>query len=486
MRIDEDFSDKLIWEGTKMDKISVLCVTQFIERFNLNDSFELFDLVQEVSEWLTKSVHVIAELKSFNDVQGELLGIAQYIVTGKALTKRSCNKLIRSLKNMQKEMLSRIQIVLFVTPTVGLKFNDNIKVVVIQDQDKCIDTAYDMKEELKYLLYMNNEEVSAELENAVDIVFSFEELTECADVCFPIDTFTYDRLYLTAKLNKIEKEKTRTLLAGSSYTMVGLLEEKMPYSASNVAVNAQDLYYTLLSVKEAIKRSDKLDTVIISFAYYFFFSDMNENPSDYMLSILSKVNYPVYNKLHGYKGELLPVYSKADDMPIYEAIADISEVRDIYYNAIMRALENMTYYNKINVRPVGGLLSYNFREMDDERNFAAGKARAKGHNGTFDLDRGLNNQKLLDKFLDNMEELNKKVILFVPPATKYYRAGISSDMINAYKQLVMPVIESHKCCTFIDLFESDKFNENDFRDYDHLDTSGAEKLSEIIATYIKN
>ena len=259
----------------------------------------------------------------------------------------------------------------------------------------------------------------------------------------------------------------------------------MPYPSSNVGVNAQDLYYSLLSAKEAIERSDKLDTIVMSFAYYFFFSNMNDNPSDYQLAVLSKVNYPVYKKLQGYKGELLPIYSKASEIPIYEAIVDISIVRDIYHNAVMRDLENMAYFNNINVRPEGGMLSYKFIEKSDEQNFAAGKARANGHNGNFNLDRGLYNQNLLDKFLDNMEELGKKVILFVPPATKFYRAGISEEMINSYNQLVIPVINKHKCCTFINLFESDKFNEHDFQDYDHLNINGANKLSEIITSYIK-
>ena len=145
----------------------------------------------------------------------------------------------------------------------------------------------------------------------------------------------------------------------------------------------------------------------------------------------------------------------------------------------------MAYFNRINVRPSGGMLSYNFREKSDEQNFAAGKVRANGHNGNFDLDRGLSNQKLLDSFLEDMEELNKKVILFVPPTTKFYREGISPDMVNAYNQLVLPVVEKYKNCTFINLFESDKFNDEDFQDYDHLNMTGAEKLSDIIASYIK-
>ena len=471
--------------GVMMEKLPVLCVTQLIENFNTDDGNKLFDLVQEVSGWLTNSVSLIAELESFNEVQKELINLAQSIVEGKTLTRRSTNRLKLALTMMQGEMLTKIGIVLFVTPTVKLSFNKNARIVVIENEDECIDLAYSMQDELKYLLYMNNEEVSHELENAVDIVLTFEDLIQAANMVYPIDMFTYDRLYLTAKLDKIKKEQSKILLTGSSYTMVGLLEDKMPDKSSNVAVNAQDLYYTLLSAKEALERSPELDTIVISFAYYFFFSDMNASPSDYMLSVLSKVNYPVYKKLHGYTGELEPVYTKQMDLPIYEILVDLTLVRDIYGTALMAELENMAYYNRINPRPAGGMLSYDFKEKTDEQNFAAGKIRAEGHNTNFDLDRGVYNQKLLDKFLDNMEELNKKVILFVPPATKFYRSGISKDMINAYNQLVLPVVESHKCCKLLNLFESDKFDENDFQDYDHLNINGANKLSEIIAEEIK-
>lgn len=468
-----------------MDKISFLCVTQFIESFNSDNSSELFDNVQNVSEWLAKSVSTIGSLNSFNIVQKELLNLAQLIVQGKSVTKRACFKLVNSLKEMQNEMLLRFKIVAFVTESINLKFNENVKVIVIKDETECIDLAYSFQNELKYLICMKNETISEELYNAVDIELNLEELVEVANSCYPIDVFTYDRLYLIAKLNKIKREQSKILLTGSSYTMVGLLEDKMPYPSSNVAVNAQDLYYSLLSVKEAIKLSQNLDTIVISFAYYFFFSNMALNPSDYMLSVLSKVNYPVYNTLHGYKGKILPLYTKSSANPICEAIVDLESVRDRYHEAIKRDLENMAYYNEINVRPSGGMLSYNFLEKSDEQNYASAKIRAEAHNSSFDIDKGMNNCNLLDKFLENMEEINKKVILFVPPTTKFYKKSVSSEMIGVYNKLVMDIVSKYSCCTFIDLFNSDKFDESDFQDYDHLNIKGASKLSEIIAGYIE-
>jgi len=445
-----------------MDKMSVLCITQLIKQFNENNN--LYNLVQNISSWISGSVYILGELKAFNEVQKELIDLAQYIVTGKSLTIRSCSKLINSLKNMQKEMISKVKIVVFVTPNISIEFNDTIKKIVMESQDECIGVAYDMKDELKYLLYKNNEDISFELKNAVDIVLTFEDLLEASNNCFPIDIFTYDRLYLKAKLNKIEKEDIKILITGDSYPISGLLEDRMPYSSVNIGANGQDLYYTLISVKEAISRSDTLETIIIPLPYYMFFSDMTYDKSNYTKEAFSKVIYPVYKKKHGFEGELLPVYTKEKEYPIYDAIVDIGKIRDIYHNALTHELKGMSYYNKINPRKV----NYNFSEKSDEENFSEAVEYVKQHNKCFDLDRGVYNQKLLDKFLDNMEELNKKIIFFVPPVTKFYKGTILPDMINSYNQLVVPIIKEHSCATFIDLSDLDDFSIRDFENFDKL------------------
>lgn len=466
-----------------MDKISILCVTQFIKRFN--DTQNLFTLVQDVSSWLSGSVYILGELKTFNEVQKELMDLAEYIVTGKSLTIRSCGKLINSLKNMQKEMLDKSKIVVFTTIATNIKFSENVEKIIIDDEDTCIDTAYSMKDELKYLLYKNNENIGLELKNAVDIVITFEELLEASNDCFPLDVFSYDRMYLKAKMDKIEKMGSKILITGDLNATNGILEEKMPNLATNLAVNGLDLYYTLISVKEAINRSNDVEIIVIPLTYHMFFSDITKDKSDYSKNTFSKVIYPVYKKMHGFSKELLPVYTKEKEFPIYEAIIDLEAVRDVYHNALTYELKNMSYYNKINPRKKFGKLNYNFLEKNDDENFLLAKEYVSEHNKKFDLDRALYNQKLLDKFLDNMEELNKKIIFFVPPVTKFYSSGLLPDMINSYNQLVIPVIKSHKCVKFIDLFYSDKFDTKDFADYDNLNMNGAEKLTEIIVASIK-
>ena len=146
----------------------------------------------------------------------------------------------------------------------------------------------------------------------------------------------------------------------------------------------------------------------------------------------------------------------------------------------------MGYYNELNKKNEYGILDYNFLEKDDNFNNSAANTYVEQYNKHFDLDKGLYNQRLIDKFLDNMEELNKKVIFIVPPATSFYRNSLSKDMINSYKQLVSPTINKHSCASIIDLFEEEQFNNSDFCDYDKLNVNGANKLSSVIAKEIKN
>lgn len=444
-----------------MDKIAFLYLSKLIKKFVTADSAELFNNIHAVSSWLSESVSVIGRLGSFTIVQDELMSLADFIVQGKHVTPRVCVKLLKLLKQMQQEILDKFEIVVFVTTSLKLKFNKNVKVININDEDECIDLAYSLKNELKYLVLKDRAEVGEELINAVDIVISFEELLEIADKCYPIDSFVYDRLYLQSRLNKLSKRESNFLITGSRDAVSIELGNK----AINVCINNQDLYYSLLSVREVIKRSnDIVDTIVISFPYHFLFSDIMTTLSEHDISFLSHVFYPIYNTVGKYKGELLPLYIKHGGNPVCEAIVNLEDICNIYHSAIISDLENMEYYNEINVRKKLEHIEY--------------------VNKLLDLDKAMENKVLLDKFLENMEELNKKVILFVPPTTKAYREALLKDMVGIGKTLISDAVDNYDNCKFIDLFDGESFNDEDFFDNFSLNDKGIEKLSNIIEKHM--
>lgn len=320
-----------------------------------------------------------------------------------------------------------------------------------------------------------------------DIIVNTAEISAYVKMVCPKSPFAYDRMLLSSKLEFAkERQDIKIWIAGSSYAMVGINEQQMPHPALNAAVNAQDLYYSLLSARRAIENCSSIQTIVIPMAYYLLFLDMADNPSDYMLSILSCVNYPVFNDLNGYTGELLPQdpqWEKID--PIYDSVLNANVILGDMQKSIMEDLKSLQYYNsKYNVRPEGGMLSYCFRSKTDEQNTRGAGARAAAHNANFDKEIGTRNAIILEKFLYDMEQSGRQIILFTPPLTKFYQKAISPQMKNEYYSLVNPIIEKSSC-TFIDLTDSDKFNDTHFQDYDHLNAQGAEVLSSIIAAHCK-
>jgi len=309
-----------------------------------------------------------------------------------------------------------------------------------------------------------------------------EWLLKRANLCFPLDIFNYDRLYLSGKLNSLcdTRKDTQIIISGSSYAMVGIKESLMPQPAVNFAVNAQDPFYTFLGIERARKSCPKINTAVIVGGYYFWHTDMSAIASDYYTSVLSRVNYPVFENLHNFKGVLLPKMQRATTDPVIEKMYDLQGICEKNYENISERLAFLDYFNnEFNVRSATGMLQYQFRDMTDEINTRAAKMRADAHAGNYNLAHLDYNMNLLREFLSKVSDT--KVILVIPPVTRFYREHSNVKLRDSFYEKFEPLKGEVE---FVDLFNSDEFDDEDFQDYDHLNDRGAEKLSKIVGRII--
>jgi hypothetical protein len=317
-----------------------------------------------------------------------------------------------------------------------------------------------------------------------------EWLLKRACICFPLDIFNYDRLYLSGKLNSLcdTRKDTQIVISGSSYAMVGIKEKPMPSPAVNLAVNAQDPFYTFLGIETAKKSCSKINTAVIVGGYYFWHTDMSVlcEGSDYYASVLSRVNYPVFQNQHNFTGVLKPKMLRAATDPLMEKLHDFQEVAKSHYEKISQRLATLDYFNnEFNTRPANGMLSYAFRDMTDEVNEKAAKVRADGHAGNFSLEHLSYNMKLFRKFLSKMNGKNMKTIIVIPPVTDFYSNHSDVKLRDSFYE-AFESLKSEFDFEFMDLFDSDEFDNEDFQDYDHLNDKGAEKLSKLVTKILTN
>ncbi|MFS0688506.1 hypothetical protein AB1K89_04525 [Sporosarcina sp. 179-K 8C2 HS] len=317
-------------------------------------------------------------------------------------------------------------------------------------------------------------------ETSYDFILDLEKISDLlnliADGINSIDYYMYDKLYLEAKLESLKKRQDiQILLAGSSYTMCGLFEKQMPLPARNVAIDAQDLYYTLKTIRTALDYNNDIKYCIISFAYYFWGYDLSLSTSTYQYRRITEVNYPIFKDKRNFPGipdeDIVSLLKSAT--PLEKKILSLDFIEKNYLSKIKERLQNSNYYpyERIDSEVI---------KNDESTNEKNAEKRASSHNKFFKYKETVKeNHKLFSDFLSEMNSKDIKIILFVPPVTVYYRKFISPAIVDDFYKY-MKQLQKQYDFKLVDLFNSDVFKEADFADYDHLNDLGAKKLGDIL------
>ena len=87
----------------------------------------------------------------------------------------------------------------------------------------------------------------------------------------------------------------------------------------------------------------------------------------------------------------------------------------------------------------------------------------------------------LEKLINLAEEKNQNVHIVLSPATKEYKACLPNSS-ELFKDLYN--VNGPEKATLINLYDSEMFDSEDFGDLDHLNSKGAEKLSNYVRNLI--
>ena len=290
-----------------------------------------------------------------------------------------------------------------------------------------------------------------------------------------LDYYNHTRLYLEAKLNSLkERQDIKLLLAGSSYTMCGLFEKQMPIPARNIAVDGQDIYYSILSIRKALEYNPNITNIVLSFAYYLWGTDISLSNSDEHQPRIREVNYPIFKDKHNFKDDMDELSNIFLVTPLQNFLLPFelwNKEKSDYLNDLFK---NSHYY----LTPrVGSMAIENNKQVNINN---ARKITSK-HERTMRYEKSIQeNISLFSDFLQEMNEKGINVLVYVPPMNKFYRKCLNSKLISDFSKHMNPLKEKYHF-KLLDLYDNQTFVNADFFDYDHVNDKGAKKLSEIIA-----
>ena len=247
----------------------------------------------------------------------------------------------------------------------------------------------------------------------------------------------------------IEKElnNLNTLIVGSSHIQNAFIPHKGEF---NLSMASQDLYYSY----ELIKKydTDKIKNFVISFSVFnpgFQIIKTSQFHKCLLYKILFDIDYQFKDSAkekHLYEREV--IYRFIIKRYLKNFKADENYLGEIDKYSVSKKKSSDEYLKNY----IDGNIKNNLRE-NEQINFVT-------------------------KIIEYAAQNNKNVFWIITPHSEFYRKQIP-DKKTLFKKLY------EKCSNksnveIIDLFDDNRFFEDDFLDCDHLNRKGAEKFSEII------
>lgn len=262
-----------------------------------------------------------------------------------------------------------------------------------------------------------------------------------------------DYLHYLMKKEGIEKNKNyiENLFLGSSHCDSGINSNLYEnFSAFNLGIGAQDLYQSYQLYKMYVNYLPNLKKV---FLCYSVFSTGYEQEK----SINANYAY-FYDKIFGIPFKLEPKFGNlSKELNVIEKEAK----RKIYlYAGYTGYGESIGKYNEANaLRDINGHVKHAFRDNNQEQYVIEMTKLAQEH--------------------------NQRLIVFIPPHSPKYR-NLLPEYVEKYghkfEDVFKPLYEKQKDADFeiINLFDDNRFIQEDFYDLEHLNAYGALKLTKII------
>lgn len=295
----------------------------------------------------------------------------------------------------------------------------------------------------------------------------------------------YDYAYLDSMHAKNEGGRVKTIIAGSSHAMNGIVEEEIG-DVINFSVSSQDIYCDYLHIRRAVENGkEKIQNCIINIGYYMLYQDLSLCRSS--IRLMYQIYQPLFGDMHHHKTDT-----------IYDLWKDIDYDRTVFSDELVKTLctewsrgvflEQSSYYGFLKSREQNSMLplsGIDWKQLDDEKRTELAIRRTAVHNHMikYQATREESGQ-LIREMSEYLYDRKIRIIFLIMPFTEHYNRYINQnfkeDIYQLLDRLEVPV-------ELLDMNDLDHvFDHGDFLDTDHLSLEGARKASRLLADYLEN
>ena len=263
--------------------------------------------------------------------------------------------------------------------------------------------------------------------------------------------------YLDKNADKIE-----VLILGSSHSFYGVNPKYLGYKSFNAGYVSQSLKYDMGIIKHYSDKMDRLKAIVLPISYFSLFSKLELGNEKWRVK-----NYCIY-------------YGICTDK-----IEDYFEILGSNFDINLQKINSYYFSDSYNTKSstLGWGKNYN---SDNQRNLKeTGRVAAKRHTASHKR-YFVENVTLLESIISFCRSNDVKLILFTPPASKFYYNHLEKEQLELTTNKINEIDRNNLHVKYFNWLNENDFTSEDYFDADHLNEVGAKKLSILINEQIEN
>ena len=279
-------------------------------------------------------------------------------------------------------------------------------------------------------------------------IFIFGWATESLLKHIPND-YAYKKAYLDDNARSLD-----ILFLGNSHVFYGINPEFLTLNSFNASHPSQTLKYDFEILDKYKNDFQKLKYIVVSLDYFTLFTTLESGLEPWRVK-----NYTIYYGLN--------------------STNKISDFFEIFSNKMSLNLGRILdyYFQKkstISCSKTGWGFAYNSSKNQDL--VSTGKSAALRH--TVGNDMYFNeNIKTLKSIIELAQKKGVKVIILTSPAYFTYTENLDKNQMEKTVKVATEMTHNYGNCQYLNLLSDSSFIKSDFFDADHLNESGAERLT---------
>jgi hypothetical protein len=268
--------------------------------------------------------------------------------------------------------------------------------------------------------------------------------------------YRYKRHYLVQ-----HAEETEILILGNSHSYYGVNPNHFDATTFNASHISQSLNFDFQILKLYEGQWKSIKTIILQVSYLTMAEKLEAGPEAWRVK-----NYTIYYGINEFSGwrDYFEVTSMEPDYIL-------SRIRNHYINHSSQIACDGTGFGK-----------YCLNRKWDMDSTKAAETVAR-HTLTNSAEGSLierNNKQCVEDIIQWSRERDISMLLYRPPATVEYQQLVKDDQLIKMTEVVEGMLKKYHNCSYADFYDSKAFAPSDFCDADHLNESGAAKLSAFL------